>query len=98
MAEYIEREALLKAARRDKAIGLCQADIVDVQDLINSQPAAYVVKVVHGEWEFVEDKYCSTARCSCCGQRQGLYINGHKPEWNYCPNCGAKMDGGKENV
>lgn len=43
MAEYIEREALLKEARQNKAIAACLADIVDVQDLINSQPAADVV-------------------------------------------------------
>lgn len=43
------------------------------------------VEVVHGEW--IEGK--SLEKCSICGKK-GF------PDWRYCPNCGAKMDGGKE--
>ena len=44
--EYIEREALMRDARQNKAIGLCIADIVDVQRLVYDQPTADVVEVV----------------------------------------------------
>jgi hypothetical protein len=41
---------------------------------------------VHGRWE----KFGYDLRCSACGVYQcGLYIG----MTNYCPNCGAKMDG-----
>ena len=40
--------------------------------------------VRHGRWEH-------GMRCTQCGQ-----IDLSKP--NYCPNCGAKMDGGKGNA
>ena len=50
------------------------------------------VPVVHGEWIREESgnlfsNYC----CSKCG----LYAEGKiiTCGWNYCPNCGAKMDG-----
>ena len=71
MAEYIEREALLKAARKNRAIGLCEADIVDVQGLINEQPTADVAPVVHGRWieteEHPDDAYYHH-KCSNCNE------------------------------
>ena len=109
MAEYIEREALIRAARQDKAIGLCIADIVDVQNLINDQPAADVVEVRHGEWvselvgEMVGDDLDGGMKmikytCSLCGFRHRLYVP-WRLTWKYCPNCGAKMDGkGNDDV
>lgn len=48
-----------------------------------------VEPVVHGRWEQVDETKC---RCSHCDiiALIGLYPHGDK---NYCPNCGAKMDG-----
>ena len=45
--------------------------------------------VRHGYWIDVRDKfnYCMGVKCSKCGRR---VKNGGE---NYCPNCGAKMDG-----
>jgi hypothetical protein len=65
---------------------------------IETIPTADVVEVKHGEWV---EKDCITEsnrgrtihyvtnKCSVCGKWNGR----HKS--NYCPNCGAKMDGGK---
>ena len=50
-----------------------------------------VVEVVHGRWETVS----SMLGYLCCSQCKDVYIwetwlgDG---TWNYCPNCGAKMD------
>ena len=92
MADYIEREALLKAARKNRAIGLCEADIVDVQCLINGQPAADVAPVVHGEWV---DHMCRDWHCSECGKKvpRQVYFDGYcyDDKLNFCPNCGADM-------
>ena len=86
--EYIEREALIRDARQNKAIGLCMDDIVDVQRLIYDQPTADVAEVRHGEWEFhdTDENDMVIVKCSACGRKQ---YGGS----NYCPNCGAKMDG-----
>lgn len=52
------------------------------------------VKVKHGKWkECFEDwrKQIAGDECSVCGfQHYGTSI----AHYNYCPNCGAKMDGG----
>ena len=45
-----------------------------------------------GKWEYIgTDKISNVFRCSNCGVRIGLQM-----ETDYCPNCGAKMDGEKE--
>lgn len=52
-------------------------------------PAADAVQVVHGRWEDVALRFTQVKeKCSICGGI--VYSHG----FNYCPNCGAKMDGG----
>ncbi len=51
-----------------------------------------------GHWEEVRDMWGDTLwRCDCCGI-EWVFIEGNPMDngTNYCPNCGAKMDG-KEN-
>lgn len=63
----------------------------------NDEPvAAYFRRVVHGRW--IDKPTGAYGRrqswCSACGRRSGIggvESNRHKP---YCPNCGARMDGG----
>lgn len=48
-----------------------------------------------GEWLITyasEYKTCKLAMCSECECTFGAVALG----WNYCPNCGAKMNGGEE--
>ncbi len=48
--------------------------------------------VVHGHWiEGAENFSCGNrnAECSNCGNM--ISWNGCDEDWNYCPNCGAKM-------
>lgn len=63
-------------------------------------PAADVAPVVHGQWiDKPTGRYGQMQSwCSACGKHSGIggiKSNRHKP---YCPNCGAKMDGGTENA
>ena len=54
------------------------------RDEIRSVPTADVVEVVHGDW-IPHEGYSQCDKCNSL-----LTI-----ESNYCPNCGARMDGGK---
>ena len=48
----------------------------------------------HEYYRATEDFARSLIDHSNCGTR--IIDNGHS--WNYCPNCGAKMDGGKNDA
>lgn len=99
MAEYIEREALLKNRYNIYVGFLGSVPVVNVKDIDNA-PAADVAPVVHGRWE-KEPPYISVGgeykKALICSQCHSFFVSdGNKP-WqmhNYCPNCGARMDGG----
>lgn len=92
MDEYIERETAVKAAN-EWVSEACMAPVMRVSrlfDKLQKVPAADVAPVVHGRWvthyrsgTTVAEGYVST----CCDM-----WNNRKSD--YCPNCGAKMDGG----
>jgi hypothetical protein len=96
MAEYINREAAVKAfnnfdAGRAASTHSTLLTPEEFAEYLYELPAADVMPVVHGRW--IEHKkyiFGTMYDCSICGTR--ILNNGHT--WNYCPNCGAKMDGG----
>lgn len=57
------------------------------------QMMEHYAPVRHGKW-IEQEKYTFGVMydCSICGDR--ILDNGHS--WNYCPNCGAIMDGGAD--
>lgn len=57
---------------------------------VSDAPAADVAPVVHGQWETNSDRPDSLI-CPVC--KCGFDMWKHDPH-NFCPNCGAKMDGG----
>lgn len=63
---------------------------------IGDAPTVDAVEAVHGQWVDKEDYYTETGMtCSVCCERYWLETDrtDFKP-YNYCPNCGAKMNGG----
>ena len=91
MAEYIERSAAIEAAKHAWAKGL------EPSQYIEAMPAADVAPVVHGCFEPCFDEKGNWrqgfAKCSNCGKEYYAQVINH---FGYCPNCGAKMDGGVE--
>lgn len=59
---------------------------------IKEFPAADVVPVVHGRWVNYSEKHALSEECSVCGGGVMWDMDGSKHHYNYCPNCGAKMD------
>ena len=87
MAEYIERETI-KAAMIH--YGFKSPDMTVTEFVEDELPAADVAPVVHGRWVPTKAPFMNECEdCSVCGYRT---VWGHR--YNYCPNCGAKMDGG----
>lgn len=74
--------------------------MVRVMDYIKKLPAADVVEVVHGEWlPHVNPMNDDDWACSNCGMY--FCFEAGDPianETNFCPYCGAKMDGGDHDA
>ena len=80
---------------------------VTVRDIDNA-PTVDAVEVVHGRWviekrhtvssnPYMDDNYHAHATCSecdfCIDSSNGSFGFPKLNTTNYCPNCGAKMDG-----
>ena len=103
MAEYIEREALMKdfrtymAERFDKEKCVSEENCKDCERkclwhrVVAKAPAADVAPVVHGRWvtDFFTVWQCD--KCHCPAPKFG-YPKAEFERTAYCPNCGAKMD------
>ena len=106
MAEYIERAAAVKSLLRmrrpensvaqNRMLSIIQMDMLKL-------PTADVAPVVYGRWDEVDwvelesgghelirtpNAGLRCSNCRNCFKKELLWKN------NYCPNCGAKMDGG----
>lgn len=57
--------------------------------ILREAPTVDAVQVVHGRWKTNSDRP-DTLICSIC--KCGFDMWKHDPH-NFCPNCGAKMDG-----
>ena len=81
MAEHINKDKAKRLLHIEYAYA--------AEQLLDEIPAADVVPVVHGRWNNM-DGYKTRKVCSECGWDVPEYGK----FYSYCPNCGAKMDGG----
>lgn len=101
MAEYIDKNAtvgILEAMSRSADCECIKKRLEKAAKRVSAIPAADVAPVVHGVWEKEPSSYWrwtssgavavtrTTYRCGLCGR-------GTAVKSNYCPNCGANMDG-----
>ena len=109
MDEYIDRETLKE--RFKKRIKWLEKDVHDQYsfglfhgceydaNLINDPPAADVAPVRHGRWICIRKGY-EEYECSVChgmdSNCSDYYADHFVTEQEYCPFCGAKMDGGAD--
>ena len=71
--------------------------ILAVKSILHSAKPIDAVPVRHGQWEKKSGLYS----CSECGMTCPYDVQADVIEYwacNYCPNCGAKMDGGDNNI
>ena len=93
MTDYIKRKTALEDFER------CNAENPNwtpqrVKTLLLRQPAADVADVVHAKWEN------GNPICPVCGENKFKDLDADIwCDWqpDFCPNCGAKMDGGNDD-
>ena len=95
MADYIEREAAVKrllemAETAGKKLLYYEQECMETAaEVISGFPAADVAQVVHGRWVYHNfDTICSECRKSAIFDEWE-----QQAETEFCPHCGAKMDG-----
>ncbi len=95
MAEYINKEAAIRALLNDAPEQVSYSR-EDAADCIRYMDAADVAPVVHGHFVHDGPRFAGGVdwwHCSNCGR----LASGVETRFDYCPNCGARMDGGSEN-
>lgn len=100
MARYVDADALQAQLERKKA-GIANQRYTEgwndcmmrIKSMVSTAPTADVALLAHGRWiDNGSNGYKWAFICSGCG-----YIDGHPfdDRHNFCPNCGARMDGDK---
>ena len=86
----IDANVLISNLRTFNGLGAILAETL--VRFVEKQPTVDAVEVVHGRWEPVDhDGSWRVDMCSICHKRMH-YVDYDQP-YQYCPNCGAKMDG-----
>lgn len=91
MAENCDRERCIS----EDACKTCERECI-WRRVVRDAPTVDAVEVVHGRWieepvsYLGHDLRAVRKKCSVCG-----WVNACR--YNYCPSCGAKMDGGNDN-
>lgn len=109
MAEYIDRDAVYTAfanactdvlERASEIYYIAGFSYEHVIEILDDIPATDVAPVVHGRWDdsgrYTFPSGNTAVRCTNCGcalTESEYRLN----NWNYCPVCGARMDGGANN-
>ena len=91
MAEYVNLDDMLEQfdKRASKLVDDRRVSVESMREFICNRPRANVKEIIYAHWVPTEYPFMNECEdCSSCGYRT---VWGHR--YNYCPNCGAKMDG-----
>lgn len=68
-------------------------------EMVQAMPAVDAAPVRHGRWVSIDEDsrgFFEECECSCCGRTTYLQFYVKVVDYEYCPNCGAKMNGGEQ--
>lgn len=92
--EYIEKGDLLNTAKANENALIGMASLYDIFCIVDDTQLADAVEVKHGYWILLDECANEGVYCSVCSKKvyRKDYANQNLKS-NFCPNCGAKMDG-----
>lgn len=113
MAEYIERQAVIDALKTQadtmrtwvERYAEQRVGILTAVNIVEDIEPADAAPVVHGKWVDHDGnkvqlnehgETCGTCFCSRCGEWL-VASDEYAVKGYFCPNCGAKMDGGESD-
>lgn len=92
--DLVDREAVKDAIGFMNLHFLGHGENKSVLDSINEVPSVDAVEVVHGKWKAHKPDcrgYTAGFVCSSCGNITYTDYCMKECDYNYCPNCGARM-------
>lgn len=90
----LQKLALMLNYCESRTMGREVAVLFQVADAVMDCPTIEAEPVRHGEWRIFRDGCVLLAECSACGTVQSGIA---AAQWDYCPMCGCRMDGGADN-
>lgn len=105
MAEYMSKKDVIAYIRKEAEecqnafdelggeSGIIAEAFEDLANELEDFPAADVAPVRHGRWVMSSDRP-DTIICTCCDSAFDVWKADIKRH-HYCPNCGARMEGAK---
>ena len=98
--DYVDRDKILRKMQKLATVAWqmkLKANVEtvwnDAMDVIRFTPSADAAPVVHAKWEKIDS---NTRVCSACGFGFDIGCSPILVIANYCPSCGAKLDGAIE--
>lgn len=91
-------DELVELQHSEQSMGIMHSWYPHMRGIVCRQPTVDVAPVVHGRWKYVAETKDAKSGYACSECFGPVW---HAPDvpsaFLYCPNCGAKMDGGKAN-
>ena len=90
--DCISRQQAVDALRKMQTYKLFSGDdmlLIDQAGAMTELMLLPPIQPMRGMWEWIEEH--GRYECSECGEMADDLIMGY-PRWNFCPNCGAKME------
>ena len=105
MSDYIDRDKALAETWRNPSYTDPMNVLTEIRDRLRALPAADVVERKTGKWKGYNTeephkwlRNDGTPIFLVCSECCGTVMNNGSAHWNYCPNCGAKMEGQDEQI
>lgn len=90
MDDLIKRSTAIRALNREKSDWNCDYN-VPIDNCIKRLNKVKSADRPQGKWvPFITNYY----KCSLCGKEMNVYL---MQEYNFCPNCGCRMRGDKND-